>query len=84
MNQLARKLAQTAPNVSTTLVTTIGATELHQKFSGAELDGVLSAYVWGIKVAFAITIVTCGVTVLVSLCNKWNNINALKAKASAA
>jgi hypothetical protein len=79
-NQLAHKLANTAPSVSLALVTATGATELRQVFSGAELDGVVRAYAWGIKVAFAITIATCGVTVFVSLCNKWHNINALKSK----
>jgi hypothetical protein len=79
-NQLAHKLANTAPSVSLALVTATGATELRQVFSGAELDGVVRAYAWGIKVAFAITIATCAVTVFVSLCNKWHNINALKPK----
>jgi hypothetical protein len=79
-NQLAHKLAYTAPSVNLNLVTAAGATKLRQLFSGAELDGVLRAYAWGIKVAFAITIATSGITVFVSLCNKWHNINALKLK----
>jgi hypothetical protein len=79
-NQLAHKFANTVPSVNPALITATGATELHQVFSGAELDGVMRAYTWGIKVAFAITIATCGLTVLVSLCSKWNNINTLKPK----
>lgn len=72
------KLATTAPSVSPTLVTGTGATELHQVFSGAELDGVIRAYAWGIKVAFAITIAACAITVPVSLLSKWDNVNAKK------
>ncbi|KAK9784948.1 putative MFS general substrate transporter [Seiridium cardinale] len=78
VNQLVHKLAETAPSVNPTQVTLTGATELHQVFSGAELDGVVRAYAWGIKVAFAITIAACGITVPVSLCSKWENVNAKK------
>ncbi len=78
INQLVHKLANTAPSVSPALVTGTGATELHHVFSGAELNGVLRAYAWGIKVAFAITIGACGVTFPVSLFSKWDNINAKK------
>jgi hypothetical protein len=78
INQLVHKLANTVPSVNPALVTATGATELHQVFAGAELDGVLRTYAWGIKVSFAITIVACGVTVPISLCSKWNNINAKK------
>ncbi|KAJ5745994.1 MFS general substrate transporter [Penicillium odoratum] len=66
-NQLAHKLANTAPSVSLTLVTATDVTELRQALFGAELDGVVRAYAWGIKVAFAITITTCGVNSLCQL-----------------
>ncbi|GKT45902.1 putative efflux pump gsfJ [Colletotrichum spaethianum] len=78
VNQLVHRLATTAPGVSPALVTGTGATELHQVFSGAELDGVIRAYAWGIKVAFAITIAACGITFPVSLLSKWDNVNAKK------
>ncbi|KAI9685156.1 MAG: hypothetical protein M1822_004743 [Bathelium mastoideum] len=77
-NQLEHKLARTAPSVDPALLTATGATSLHQLFSGAELDGVVRAYTWGIKVVFAITIATCSITVPVSLCGKWNSVNAKK------
>ncbi|OHX00771.1 major facilitator superfamily transporter [Colletotrichum incanum] len=78
VNQLVHRLATTARSVSPALVTKTGATELHQVFFGAELDGVIRAYAWGIKVAFAITIAACGITVPVSLLSKWDNVNAKK------
>ena len=78
VNQLVHRLANTAPSVDPALVTATGATELRQVFSGPELDSVVRAYAWGIKVAFAITIGACGVTFPVSLLSKWNNINAKK------
>ncbi|KGO58338.1 Major facilitator superfamily domain, general substrate transporter [Penicillium expansum] len=78
VNQLVHKLAETAPSVNPALVTGTGATDVHRLFSGAELDGVVRAYAWGIKVVFAITIAACGLTVPFSLCNTWANINAKK------
>lgn len=83
-NQLAKRLAHTAPNVSLALVTATGATELRQVFPGSELNGVFRAYAWGIKVAFALTIAACGITVVVSMFSKWNDINKVKAKAAGA
>ncbi|KAH8711974.1 major facilitator superfamily domain-containing protein [Phaeosphaeriaceae sp. PMI808] len=84
INQLVYKLANTAPSVNPALVTATGATELRHVFSGAELDGVVRAYAWGIKVAFAITIAACGITVPVALCTKWANTNAKKPNAGGA
>ncbi|KAL1801711.1 hypothetical protein ACET3X_002053 [Alternaria dauci] len=85
VNQLVHKLTVTAPGVSPDLVTNTGATELHHVFSGAERDGVIEAYAWGIKVAFATTIAACGITFPFSLLTKWENVNAKKepAKGSA-
>lgn len=78
VNQIVHKLANTAPNVNPALVAGTGATDVHRLFSGAELDAVVRAYAWGIKVVFALTIAACGLTVPFSLCNKWANVNAKK------
>lgn len=75
VNQLLSKLASTAPRVDPVLVIATGATELHRVFSGAELDGILIAYVWGIKIAYAITIGAVGLAIFISLCSKWTRIN---------
>ncbi|KAJ2977175.1 hypothetical protein NQ176_g4522 [Zarea fungicola] len=84
VNQLVHRLATTAPGVDPNKVTGNGATEVHKLFSGAELDGVMHAYSWGIKVVFAMTITACGLTIPFSLCNKWANVNAKKASPSKA
>ncbi|KNB14636.1 hypothetical protein FOXG_13442 [Fusarium oxysporum f. sp. lycopersici 4287] len=78
INQIIHKLSRTAPTVDPALVTETGATTLRQNFSGVELDGILHAYAWGIKVAFAITIAACGITVITSLFTKWTNIHVKK------
>ncbi|KAI1024914.1 hypothetical protein LB504_009750 [Fusarium proliferatum] len=78
INQIIHKLSSTAPTIDPALVTETGATTLRQKFSGAELNSILHAYAWGIKVAFAITIAACGITVITSLFTKWTNIHHKK------
>ncbi|KAH7259270.1 major facilitator superfamily domain-containing protein [Fusarium redolens] len=78
INQIIHKLSSTAPTVDPALVTETGATTLRQNFSGAELDDILHAYAWGIKVAFSITIAACGITVFTSLFTKWTNIHVKK------
>jgi hypothetical protein len=84
VNQIVHKLAKTAPSLNSALVTGTGATDVHRLFSGAELDSVVRAYAWDIKVVFALTITACGLTVPFSLCNKWANVNAKKPSGSSA
>lgn len=78
VNELVRKLARTAPTVEPAAVIATGATDLHRVFSGAELDGTVRAYAWGIKTAFAITIAACGLSLPVSLLSRWDNIHQKK------
>ena len=84
VNQIVHKLANTAPRVDPALITGTGATDVHRLFSGAELDSVVRAYAWAIKVVFAITLAACGLTVPFSLCNKWANVNSKKPSGSKA
>jgi hypothetical protein len=60
------------------LVIATGATKLREVFSAIELDGILAAYMAGIKVAFAITIGAVGISLPLSLFSRWMNLNALK------
>ncbi|KAH6868588.1 major facilitator superfamily domain-containing protein [Alternaria rosae] len=78
-NQLLQKLRTTTPSINRSLVISTGATALRQAFHEAELNGVILAYAWGIRVAFAITIVSCGITVFTSLATRWDNTNKKKA-----
>ncbi|KAF5529136.1 major facilitator (MFS1) transporter [Fusarium mexicanum] len=78
INQIIHKLSSTAPTVDPALVTETGATTLRQNFADTELNGILHAYAWGIKVAFAIAIAACGITAITSLFTKWTNIHHKK------
>jgi hypothetical protein len=72
------KLTSTAPSVNPALVVATGATELHKVFSADELDGILVAYMAGIKVAFAVTIGAVGISFPLSLLSKWKKVNMEK------
>ncbi|KAL7940960.1 major facilitator superfamily transporter [Trichoderma barbatum] len=77
VSQLVTKLESTAPSVNPALVVAAGATELRKLFSAHELEGILVAYMAGIKIAFVVTIAAVGVSLPVSLLCKWNKISAL-------
>ncbi|KAI1296126.1 major facilitator superfamily domain-containing protein [Xylaria venustula] len=79
-NQLLVRLHEIAPNIQPAAIVNLGATQLRDAFSGADLNAVIHAYAWGIKVAFAITIASCGITVPISLLSKWTNVNEAKKK----
>ncbi|KAL9119238.1 MAG: hypothetical protein Q9187_004212 [Circinaria calcarea] len=83
VNQLVNKLPSTAPSVNPALVVATGATELHNVFSAGELDGILVAYMAGIKVTFAITIGAVGISVPLSLLSKWKRTNTEKSGGAA-
>ncbi|KAF2122755.1 major facilitator superfamily transporter [Lophiotrema nucula] len=75
VNQIVNKLHSTAPSVNPALVVATGATELRNVFPAGELDGVLTAYMAGIKVTFAVTIGAVGLSFPFSLLSKWKRIN---------
>ena len=74
VNTTIRKLATTAPSITPQDVINTGATQLRAVFAGPNLHGVLTAYMDGIKITFALGIVGAGVSVFVSLAGKWGRI----------
>ena len=74
VNQLLSRLPSTAPKVNPAEVVAAGATELRDVFPANQLDGILVAYMAGIKVTFAITIAAAGISFLLSLLSKWKRI----------
>jgi MFS transporter, DHA2 family, glioxin efflux transporter len=76
VNTMMRELADTAPNVNPGRVVATGATDLRRVFSVEELDGILVAYMKGLKVAFALAIAGTMLAFLVGLASTWDKINA--------
>ena len=79
-NILLGKLPTTAPTVNPRKVAATGVTELRNVFSADVIPGIISAYMDGLKVAYAIAIAAAGISVLISFASKWRN---LKGKAVA-
>jgi MFS transporter, DHA2 family, glioxin efflux transporter len=67
VNRLLINLPRTAPGVDPGLVIATGASELHNVFKSEQLSGVLEAYMFGIKAAFAVAVAFCGIAFLCSV-----------------
>ncbi|KAG0652816.1 MFS gliotoxin efflux transporter gliA [Hyphodiscus hymeniophilus] len=73
-NTLLRKLPLMAPLVDPQSVAATGVTELRKTFPAATIPGIISAYMSGLKVAYAIAIAAGGLSVLLSFASKWRNL----------
>ncbi|KAH8646216.1 major facilitator superfamily-domain-containing protein [Xylariales sp. PMI_506] len=73
-NRMINTLASTAPGLDVSLVLNTGATELRSVFDSAELEGVLLAYLAGLKVVWIVTVAAGGAALLVSLMGKWDRL----------
>ncbi|KAH8723142.1 major facilitator superfamily domain-containing protein [Phaeosphaeriaceae sp. PMI808] len=70
---IVRRVAVHAPSVKPHMLLNLGATELRKQFSGDELQGILQAYMDGLRVAFAVAIALLGIGFLFSFVPKWDN-----------
>ena len=73
-NRLLARVVITAPNANPALVIATGATELSKFFTGDELQGILVAYLAGLKITFALAIATAGVSFLLAFTPKWETL----------
>ena len=73
-NTLVKQLPITAPEVDPTMVLATGATMLRATFPPEQIDGILRAYMAGIKVVFALATGLVGLSFLTSLVMKWEKL----------
>lgn len=73
-NRLLSRIPVTAPGVDPGLVVATGATQLRHVFSAEEIPGILTAYMEGLKLTFALCIALAGITVPIAVCAKWRNV----------
>ncbi|KIW12121.1 hypothetical protein PV08_09395 [Exophiala spinifera] len=73
-NKMLEEIPKRAPGVDSGLVVATGATELRKVFDAAQLPGILSAYMEGLRVPFAIAIACACVTFLLSFAPRWESI----------
>lgn len=73
-NTLLRRIQETAPEISPSLVLSAGASELRKIFPANALPGILTAYMDGIKGAFAVATALLAVSALLALLAKWEKL----------
>ncbi|KAM7206571.1 Major facilitator superfamily domain containing protein [Naviculisporaceae sp. PSN 640] len=81
VNRLLETAARTAPTVSPLQIIGTGATMLRVAFTEEDvLQGILVAYMDGLKIAFAIGTAGVGFAFLVSLFSNWKRLNTAAVK----
>ena len=73
-NKLISGVASNAPGVNTGLVLATGATDLRHVFSGADLDGIVEAYMEGLRGGYGICIACTALAVFVSFAPRWESL----------
>jgi MFS transporter, DHA2 family, glioxin efflux transporter len=82
-NKLLIRVVTTAPTANPLLVLATGATELREVFTPEQIEGILVAYMAGLKDTFAIAIAAAGVTFLLAFAPRWESLKG-KVKPGAA
>lgn len=73
-NILLGKLPINSPTLDPKNVVAVGVTEIRAIFSSDLVPGIISSYMSGLKVAYAIAIASSGIAVIASLFSKWKNL----------
>src|SRR5271155_3381188 len=81
-NKLIQEVPEKVPGVNPSLVITTGATDLRKVFSAAQLPGILSAYIDGLRVAFSIGLAVACVAFILSFTPRWESLKAKKPAAA--
>ena len=79
-NQLIKYLAIHLPGVDAAVVLGIGATQIRDVFTAAQIPVVIAAYISGLKTVFAIAVAAFGTATLLGLFGNWNRLDAGKIK----
>lgn len=82
VNQIIMKLVAEAPNINSALVISTGASELRDVFTAEQITAIVSAYMAGLKVAYAISIAAAGIAFCLSPFNNFKKIDAHAAEKS--
>ena len=77
-NKLINSLSTNAPSVTPAVIVATGASDLHNTFQGAVLNGILHSYIDGLRIAFAIGIALAGLSIFPALLSPWKKIDASK------
>lgn len=73
-NRMLAVLPQKAPGVNPAQVLATGASELRHAFDAEQIDGIIAAYMEGLRIPFAICIACGCLSFLVSFTPRWESI----------
>lgn len=74
VNTMIKELATSAPEVNPVLVIATGATQIGDAFPD-QVDGILQAYMAGLKATFAILLGTVGFAALLTVFSPWKRLH---------
>lgn len=84
VNVLVKTLPYTAPTVDPAAVVATGATELRKVFSPEQVPGILTAYMKGLKITFAISLGATALTLIIAGFSRWKRLNTAAISGGAA
>ncbi|TPX12435.1 uncharacterized protein E0L32_006847 [Thyridium curvatum] len=75
LNTLLKSVVKYAPEVDPSTVVLTGATEIRHVFPASSLQGILLAYMDGLKVTFALVLAGTGLAFVIGLASRWKRLN---------
>lgn len=72
---MSAKVIAAAPEVNKALLVLTGATEIRSSFPPEQQPVIISGYMWGVKVVFAMCIATTGAATLIAAFTRWKKLN---------
>jgi ABC-type proline/glycine betaine transport system permease subunit len=82
-NQVIAQLLKNLPEINPAMVLGVGATQIREQFTEAQVPIVLDAYMVGLKAVFAITTAAYGISTLVGVFGSWKRLNEEEIKKAA-
>ena len=73
-NKMLKVLPELAPGVNPAQVIATGASEIRKVFDAEQVPGIISAYMEGLRVPFAISIACACISFIVSFAPRWEHI----------
>ncbi|KAK3064268.1 hypothetical protein LTS18_008731 [Coniosporium uncinatum] len=75
-NELIKAFATKLPEIDPILALGVGATQIRQAFTAAQIPLVIEAYTLGLKAVFAITVAAFGVSAIIGFLGSWKRLHS--------
>ncbi|KAJ5533855.1 Major facilitator superfamily domain general substrate transporter [Penicillium freii] len=82
-NQLIQTIVIRLPEIDPEVVTTTGATQIREAFTGSQVSIIVDAYMVGLKAVFAITIAAFGIATVIGFFGSWKKLHSDELKKAA-